>query len=117
MELTGKCKVEFEKWYLTKDYYDDYYIAFVPKKGMMDEFRCINFKEFPESMQWGVYVDFFDSVNLFIEVIVVEIDDFSFQIFKKESAKSLSNGFTFNTRPEARNAAIEKANEIYNDAH
>ena len=103
MKLTGKCKAEFREFYNNRPIngvYHTNYSVFMSKSM---------------SEQIGVYVDFFDSVNLFVEVIVVEIDDFSFQIFKKESAKSLSNGFTFNTRPEARAAAIEKANELHNE--
>ena len=101
MKLTGKCKEDFKN-YLLNDITDFSY-------------KYNYFINLQDSMQYGVYEDFFDSVNLFIEVIVVDVNDFSFQIFKKESAKVLSVGSVFNIRSEARTAAIEKANEIYNE--
>jgi hypothetical protein len=100
MKLTGKCKEDFKN-YLLNDITDFSY-------------KYNYFINLQDSMQYGVYEDFFDSVNLFIEVIVVDVNDFSFQIFKKESAKVLSVGSVFNIKSEARTAAIEKANEIYN---
>jgi hypothetical protein len=101
MKLTGKCKEDFEKW------------LYGCGRGII-RYSYKGFRELEPSMQYGVYEDFFDSVNLFIEVIVVDVNDFSFQIFKKESAKVLSVGSVFNIKSEARTAAIEKANEIYN---
>tara|TARA_R110000772_G_scaffold201952_1_gene312294 strand:+ start:73 stop:426 length:354 start_codon:yes stop_codon:yes gene_type:complete len=111
MKLTGKCKEDFEKWIKKQKLsvihdVGERQMNVVPLGDM--------FVQLHESMQYGVYEDFFDSVNLFIEVIVVDVNDFSFQIFKKESAKVLSVGSVFNIRSEARTAAIEKANEIYN---
>jgi hypothetical protein len=107
MELTGKCKQDFQNWYFNQEIFDDYYITYVPKKGMLDEFKCIDFKELPKSMQYGVYVDFFDSVGIRI----------SMNQFNKEYWYDIEltgdDSTCLKTRREARTAAIEKANEIY----
>ena len=63
------------------------------------------------SEQYGVYVDFFDSVGLMIEIKrEPQFGDFYIQINDKVYMRD-----RFQLRPEARIAAIEKANEIYNE--
>ena len=103
MELTGKCKEEFEKWF-TKDIedFENY-----------DQHLLNKFYKQIYSMQYGVYVDYFDSVCFFIQIET--------RIFDKEHpcyiySKTVYNRVgCFNTRPEARTAAIEKANELRNE--
>ena len=97
MKLEGKAKEDFEKWYskLTGDY--------------------PNWRELyklPESMQYGVYVDWFDSVGINI-LITVEFD-FGYIIVEKRYDEIEEVKRWYNTRPEARTKAIEKAVEIYN---
>ena len=76
MKLTGKCKEEFEKWYLK-------YIKSNSEK-LISNTDVNYFSLLTDSMQYGVYEDFFRSVK---------------------KLKSIS---------EARTAAIEKENEIHN---
>ena len=69
-------------------------------------------------MQYGVYVDFFDSVDIRIDLI--SIGEPTMGGFNFFGHRFLINGFkanlTFiNTRFEARTAAIEKANELHNE--
>lgn len=86
MKLTGKAERDFNK-YLMRDVYG--FKDFKPI-GYSDQFNnCI------DSMKWGVYVDFFDSKNHYVEVDRLLVSNFSM-------------GY-------ARTAAIEKANEIYNE--
>ena len=61
-------------------------------------------------MQYGVYVDFFDSVGIAIAGLPYSliINDGSIQKYKK-----VFGGFA---RQEARTEAIKKANEIYNES-
>jgi hypothetical protein len=100
MKLTGKCKEDFEKWYI-KD--------LVEKELALEEFYNSS-----DSMQYGVLVDFFDSVGVNIEVWIeyqvggVLIDFYAVLV----NDENISGGFE--TRQEARTKAIEKANEIYN---
>lgn len=113
MELTGKCKEDFEKWYLIQEQYEDYYLAYVPDKGMLDEYKCIPFSDFPLSMKWGVYQDFFDSVGL--RIYFEEVGFIQYKVVIMEfygDRKELLN--FFHNRHIARTAAIEKANSIYN---
>ena len=107
MELTGKCKEAFEKWYPTRDnniyentgrsvihwfYYDDH-----AKKY-----------EVPFIEKYGVYVDFFDSKGICISGLPYQliINDGTIQKFKENFG-----GFE---RTEGRNIAIEESNKIYN---
>jgi len=104
MNLTGQAKEEFEKWLfgsLTFDYCEDY----------NEWFRLTDL-----SMQYGVLVDWFDSVGIYIDVHKVfnlkeyrwwiEDDSLMLEDFQSEA---------FNSRPQARAKAIEKANEIFNN--
>ena len=98
MNLTGKCKEEFEKWRKKQNYNVD----------------APYFYELKYSMQYGVLVDFFDSVGLFIQIET--------RIFDKEHLCCIYSETVYNrvgcfkTRTEARTAAIEKANELRNEA-
>jgi len=96
MKLTGKCKVDFEKWYI--DFFaDEDYLYYFNKCGHPSE-------------QYGVSVDFFDSVGINLEV---NKSRFISMYYVYVNMKTVPTE-TVKTRPEARNSAIEKANEIYN---
>ena len=101
MELTGKCKEEFEK-YLLKD------LSFILEEEFIRMDRYNLFKHLPKSMRYGVLVDYFDSVGIDIDIYTT-IHGFDFMI------KTNIFGGYFETRPEARTASIEKANELRNE--
>jgi len=93
MRLTGKAKEQFEEWFNTHHVYEHSGLA--------------KFEYLPESMQWGVYQDWADSIDIWIEVYPIGNNLFCW---------SISNyGNTKTTRQEARNAAIDKLNEIVNE--
>ena len=96
MKLTGKCKDDFEKWY----------------DGFTSD--CQNYKEwdswFPLNMQYGVYVDFFDSKEFNISTHV-RVFSIQWSCFVSDGFKS---GYYDKGRGYTRLKAIEKANEIYN---
>jgi hypothetical protein len=102
MELTGKCREDFEEWYLKT------------VKGNEDNLLGATdaswFYLLTKSMQYGVLQDFFGSVGI---DVVDDIDSCAndFRYLSKVDFKYID---AHNTRPEARTAAIEKANEIYN---
>ena len=107
MRLTGKCKVDFEKWFLkdvdTIENYDQYVLRSFLSKGL--------------SMQYGVYIDFFDSVGI---RLIIDMD-FENEVYDKfalyiEYKKHCfcNYGMNFKTRQEARTEGVKKANEIYN---
>ena len=102
--LTEKCKKDFEKWY------EDYDSIFIKTTIGIINFNIKDVKFFyqlPFSMQYGVYVDFFDSVDIDIEFNRM-YDDFMVIINHKTYGKWLK------TRPEVRTETVKKANEIYN---
>ena len=106
MELTGKCKEDFEEWY------DKQHLE-LPLKNV--PYETIGFESICESMQYGVYVDFFDSVNIDISVKLSGYFKFDYSIKDKESHSLLFTEYDWsNSRLEARTKAINKANEIYN---
>ena len=105
--LTGRCKEEFDKWYL--DRYKD--------TGDFPRFE--NFIEYDFSMQYGVYVDFFDSVGIDINIFQTPMN--CFRLYIKVNGNVAYNPMreqneeqTLKRRTEARTKAIEKANELFN---
>ena len=102
MKLTLKCKEEFEKWF-NKGSHDEEY----------NNHMGFKFERSHPSMQYGVLVDFFDSVGLHIE----DYYKTQFGKEKKEWMFCVNEDFNDNgveTRQKARTKAIEKANEIFN---
>ena len=106
MILTGKCKEDFYS------YYEDlniphYYIN-------------VDFESLDDSMQYGVYVDFFDSVKIVIELQLRTSPTMQGGVFTCIRPSILSDGkfhnvgASFVVRERARIVAIKKVNEIYN---
>ena len=101
MKLTGKCKVDFEKWLLYCGVYGEY-------EYHLDEDLVSHFENLKTSMQYGVYVDFFDSVGIYI---IISRDSGWYDV---DIAGEWTSTTTQDNRTEARTLAIEQANEIYN---
>lgn len=106
MRLTCKAKKQFEL-----------YLGSLPYKfssgitGVV--FNPITFYSLPLSMQWGVYQDWADSIGYYTSITCIDFGSLYF------SAYIEINGIIeweseFKTRQEARNAAIEKLNQIIN---
>ena len=108
MELTGKCKVDFEKWFTRNDNhkgFDEHQVALDVK------YRLKVFYQLYDSMQYGVYVDFFDSVGVFININTYDYGGRYFQY----SVDDLMPDTVFYKRSEAITQSIQKANELYNN--
>lgn len=111
MKLTGKCAEAFEKWLI------DNYRKAGCRKGSIHigeiKIRTDLFYEIPFSMQYGVLVDFFDSVGHRIEITQHgnEHGDlwWCYYFDKGEDMEE------YKTRHEARTEAIKAANEIFNE--
>ena len=116
MILNGKCKEDFEKW-LSEKFNNE----FLEGNNRRFEFYTAKwFDNFTPSMQYGMLEDFFDGVRIYLEITRHMISESFYFIytdtntgFKIISNSGRSNGY--NTRPEARTKAIEKANECYNE--
>ena len=108
MKLTEKTKEDFNKW-MRPDIHSEHRYS---------ELITNTFEYLPQSMQYGVLVDFFDSVNIWIELQHYwAMSEWSFEISKKITynlGESIYIEDCIETRSEARVKAIEKANEIYN---
>lgn len=101
MKLTGKTKQEFEKWYVENVF--DVNIDFSHMNPVVEHFYI----GYSDSMKFGVLVDYFDSVGLFIEICKTPaMGTFYWMV----NDGTIDN--QFDTRPEARTSAIEKANSI-----
>jgi hypothetical protein len=101
MELTGKCKEEFKKWQNDCNWFEDLNIY-------NENYTNIEiFYTLTPSMQYGVLEDYFDSVGLFISI--------TRKGWILHSDKQMNAFGRLDSRPESRDAATEKANELRNE--
>ena len=109
MELTGKCKEEFEKWFL------ECYKTM--RWSSWNEF----FNDSSDAMRFGVFQQYFDSVGLNVSVDIYHDfanecygDFYEWDVSVTENFhKEVDYGYE-DTRQEAQLASIEKANELRN---
>lgn len=123
MKLTEKCKENFEKWLISSlkaDFCLGEFSYLFGKTQMVDWYKI------PQSMQYGVYVDFFKSVGMIIDIYpLIDYDENVYTeilywmtrviSLNEEIKEDDSDENEYKTRQEARVKAIEKANEIYNE--
>ena len=100
MELTGKCKEDFNKWYCD---------IFSKEEDIHDDGNSVLYM--PKSMRFGVYVDFFDNVEDNEEVRLLPKISRGWKCYYTEIKGNMCK---YNSRQEARIKAIEEANELYN---
>jgi hypothetical protein len=101
MELTGKAEELFENW-VDENICDDNLIK-----------RPYELYDLPKSMQWGVYQDWADSLGYYMEIQSHRYDDelrFDADVFDGEYVQSS----THKSREQARDAAVDKLNELIN---
>lgn len=111
MELTGRTKTDFKKWYNSRPMHTPIHTPYSIFMGHCD------------SMKYGVLVDYFDSVGIYINIdsefdleepvktLIFHYDINSVEYWESSRQEEL----VFKTRPEAINSAIEKANELRNE--
>ncbi len=111
MKLTGNALIAFEKWFMVKCESEGEYRHFIITSLQL------KFDNLTNSMKYGVYVDWFDSILFFITndcisdyCITIENRDY---LYEDENYREIN--IDERTRPEARTKAIEKGNEIYNN--
>ena len=100
MELTGKCKEEFEKWY-----------------NEVQKYNIGWFYRLQSEYQYGVLVDYFDSVGYLIS-IYKDYGGFHWCIGNMDEHSGSEEegwGYYSEDRLEAITAAIEKAKELRNE--
>ena len=101
MKLTGKCKENFEVWF--EDKYDNNNTSDVIM--LQTEFDSMPFE-----FKYSVYVDYFDSVGVDIEICKYPIAQQYYYMINDGDEENI-----FETRPQARVAAIERANKLHNE--
>lgn len=95
MILTGKAKEDF--------------FLFIKENRRCSE---KSFREFPEIFEDALIIEWFDSVGIYIEIGKDQIN-FLYIVHKGDYKKAHFKCGGFDTRPEATEEAIKKANEIY----
>ena len=106
--MKTKCKADFEKWLLKKDYIIKQF--YEPK--LVNEGFGFEFNQLPDSMKWGVMVDYYGEYDIEIEITkhktyksywcyYIKDENVDWQEIKK-------------SRHEARKEALKKACEIRN---
>ena len=107
MELTGKAKEQFEKWLIEQN------------TGMVLDTESepwVLLYDMAEAARWGFYQDWADSLGY--DMIAGENRKSYIYLITSQPHERLiqtwEEGFDFKTRQEARNAAIEKLNELVN---
>lgn len=105
MELTGKAEIAFEKWYLW------IYLNLENVSPFYTSMCISDFNDKRESEKFGVYVDWFGSVGMAIEIQIITRKTFGWMI-NYDMEVYYNN--EYETRLQARTAAIKKANEINN---
>ncbi len=104
MKLTGKCKEDFEKWCINNDNVNYKRILGVFSVALYGFW--IDWRYLPQSMRYGILIDFFDSVGIYVNTM--KFDNMYVGLCDQLLDKH------FKTRQQARTEAIKKANEIYN---
>ena len=124
MKLTGKAKEDFEKWLSDTDIQNILEVLEYNGALMSDNL----FSELPKSMQWGVYQDWADRLGVHLSVYmgveesigyefdITTIEKRSIPTYPFERKVKETNGVGgYQTREQARNAAVEKLNELINN--
>lgn len=73
------------------------------------QMKGYDFEDWPLSMQWGVYLEFFDSIGIYIDI---DCDQYTNEPFQFSSFVNHNQVGYYLTRPEAQEAAIDKAFEL-----
>lgn len=118
MELTGKCKEDFGKWFRGLN------LKYTP---MTEITFNLEFNKLTESMQWGVCEDFFASHDIYFQIWHTFYKnginhEWQIMIYDKTDEYFTSNHSTaqygdnheYPTMGHLRKSALKMANEIYN---
>jgi hypothetical protein len=115
--VKGKNKEQFEKWYM--ETYKFFVVDLPNSKNGKETTVDINFNSFyrlPFEMQIGVYLAYYDSIDL--ECIVKSWKQgkqvFLYSVNYLHNSSNYSNELTFNTRPEAYKEAYKEADILIN---
>lgn len=115
MKLTGKCKNDFENWNLNRSL--NVTNQERKNKVLIEELKPFAYQvwNFDEPYLNALIIEFFDSVGIYIHIEPYVDFDYN-TLFKNYILfnKNINEQNSYIYRQEAANAAIEKANEIFN---
>lgn len=103
MNLTGKAKLNFSKWY------------FITQN--IEKLSPVQFRDMEFNLQYGVFVDWFDSVGIYIDLQPVFVDDFKMKFninILIPKTEYVYHNLDTENRDYSRVKAIKKANKYYN---
>ena len=105
MKLKGKSLEDFENYLMGGNQFD----------GIEDYDDWV--KGYPNCMKFGMYVDWFDSVGIIVDVIKTDFNRlYNFEVYDENDIGKITKFLDgIESRPQARQKAKEKANEIYNN--
>lgn len=110
MELKGKCKIDFDKWFYAQCVNGSHLDS-------LHDNEYFKFWKLTDSMQFGVIQDFADSVGIGISINFYSSEYCDFDIQNNDGDDLFhSNLFDELTRQESRLKSIEKFSELYNSA-
>ncbi len=109
MKLSGKAKEKFEEWYCV-----NVFASYVYKSYYNLTTEDYFYNQHP-SMQYGVYVDFFDSVGIRLSIRNIGCNYWYIINYPNKENKPDRYEGRYSERPETRTKAIEKANELLNE--
>ena len=106
--LKGQAREDFEKWIEEP----------IQEHGRFGQLVTNIFDNIPFNMQYGILVDWFDSVGIDLNVkswIERGVNCWLYSVGESFRPSSYINNDNQPTRTQARQKAIEQANKIYND--
>lgn len=104
MKLTGKCLKDFENWASKRKEFQRQFLEL----HLIVSNHLVIFNNLPDSMKYGVYVDFFDSVSINLDTILGEVILYS---YLKDDLKT---NYAELKRSKIRIKRLKKANNKYN---
>ncbi|QQV90476.1 hypothetical protein Harreka1_69 [Olleya phage Harreka_1] len=128
MKLTGQAEKDFNKWFDNTEESKKVIISLYTTDSTDNVYYSDVFDNLPNEAKFGVYQKWFDSVGYFIgndswrsfgnikeTFYWFNIKDINQKSLIKETYEESLLTAKKKTRPEAQAAAIEKANELYNN--
>lgn len=115
MELTGRCKKEFEKWLDVENMPNKDTIIGNKGESCYHVYSVYIIYTLPNPMKYSVMVDFFDTVGIYIsDWREYHSGCYWYDLYEDTDGCKYEASDVFETKSQARHYCIKKANEIYN---
>lgn len=109
MKITGRTKEDFRVWYNIRYKLTGLTIV----SGTELQKALLQFNKLPLEFRYGVFVDFFDSVNIYIRADNNGVTGWFYSVINGDNVLGHSSSNNLKDRPDARLKAIQAANEMY----